>query len=121
MFEVERIERLSSTLSVQVLAKVIFSFSPDIIMSPLALPKELLHPWVDEQLLALTNEGPLKDILLQLKTRPTFEEQWPDTYRAGIKKGKERILNLEKIRKDSYTMQDILSERPVILKWWNSI
>jgi hypothetical protein len=121
MFEVERIERLSSTLSVQVLAKVIFSFSPDIVMSPLALPRELLHPWVDEILDQLKVSGALRDILVQLKTRPTFAEQWPDTYQSGLKKGKARILELEKIRKDSYTMQDILSERPAILEWWNQI
>ena len=63
----------------------------------------------------------MRDILVQLKTRPTFQEQWPDTYWAGLLKGKRRILELEKIRKDSYTMQDILAERPAALEWWNSI
>jgi hypothetical protein len=120
MFEVERINRLSTTLSVQVLAKVIFSFSPDIVMSPLALPKELLHPWIDETLLEIPN-GPLQDILVQLKTRPTFQEQWPEQWQAGLKRGKTRILELERIRNDTYTMQDILAQRPDILTWWNSI
>jgi hypothetical protein len=120
MFEVERIARLSSTLSVQVLAKVIFSFSPDIVMSPLALPKEILHPWVDEILDSVT-ESALRDILVQLKTRPTFQEQWPDQWQNGLKRGKERIERLELIRKDSYTMRDILAERPDVLKWWDSI
>jgi hypothetical protein len=120
MFEVERINRLSTTLGVQVLAKVIFSFSPDIVMSPLALPKELLHPWIDETLLEIPN-GPLQDILVQLKTRPTFQEQWPEQWQAGLKRGKTRILELERIRNDTYTMQDILAQRPDILTWWNSI
>ena len=122
MFEVERIERLSSTLGVQVLAKVIFSFSPDIVMSPLALPRELLHPWIDETISKIANgNSPLKDILVQLKTRPTFAEQWPDQYQNGLIRGKKRILELEKIRKDQYTMRDILSDRPTVLAWWDSI
>jgi hypothetical protein len=122
MFEVERIDRLSATLGVQVLAKVIFSFSPDIVMSPLALPRELLDPWIDETISKIANgNSPLKDILVQLKTRPTFAEQWPDEYQNGLIRGKKRILELERIRKDQYTMQDILAERPAVLAWWNSI
>ncbi|CAB5214250.1 Radical_SAM domain containing protein [uncultured Caudovirales phage] len=119
MFEVTRIERLAQELDVDVLAKVVFSFSPDIVMSPLALPRELLHPWVDEQI--STVSGALRDVLAQLKTRPTFAEQWPDTYKAGLIKGKQRIQRLEEIRKDQYTMEDILAERPEVLTWWKNI
>ena len=122
MFEIERINRLSATHGTQVLAKVIFSFSPDIVMSPLALPRELLDPWIDETIgLLPSGINPLKDILVQLKTRPTFQEQWPNEWEAGLKKGKVRILELEKIRNDVYTMRDILAERPEVLKWWDSI
>lgn len=119
LFEVSNIYQLAQQLQVDVLAKVVFSFTPDIIMSPLALPKELLHPWVDDQI--STVGGALRDILIQLKTRPTFAEQWPDTYQSGLIQGKRRIKQLEKIRGDVYTMKDILAQRPEILKWWNSI
>ena len=61
MFEIERIADLAEELGVEVLAKVVFSFSPDIIMSPLALPKDILHPWVDEILATLTNQ-PLREL-----------------------------------------------------------
>jgi hypothetical protein len=120
MFEIERIERLSTTLGVQVLAKVIFSFSPDIVMSPLALPRELLDPWIDETITAGVT-GPLKDILVQLKTRPTFQEQWPTEYAKAIARGKQRVLKLEQIRTQPITMTDILAQRPEVLKWWMSI
>ena len=94
-------------------------------MSPLALPKDILHPWIDEILdddsAGIPNNSPLRDILIQLKTRPTFAEQWPDEYQAGLIRGKKRMLELEKIRGDVYTMSDILSERPDALEWWNSI
>jgi hypothetical protein len=120
LFEVQKISTLAEELGVDVLAKVVFSFTPDIIMSPLALPRTLLHPWVDE-IIADLKPGALKDILVQLKTRPTSEQQWPDTYQAGLQKGKRRIETLESIRKDVYTMKDILASRPDVLTWWNSI
>jgi hypothetical protein len=120
MFEVTRIQRLAQELDVDVLAKVVFSFSPDIVMSPLALPRELLDPWLDEHISGKTT-GALRDVLAQLKTRPTFAEQWPDTYKSGLIKGKQRIQRLEEIRKDVYTMEDILAERPEVLKWWKNI
>ena len=121
MFEVQNIERLAQELNVDILAKVIFSFSPDIVMSPLALPRRLLEPWVDELIDQLTGPGELKNILVQLKTRPTFEEQWPDEYLEGIAKGKRRVLKLEEIRDQKITFAEILSKRPDVLKWWNEI
>ena len=123
MFEIERIERLSATYGTQILAKVVFSFSPDIVMSPLALPRPLLDRWVDEILDGPTTPlGPLKDILVQLKTRPTFEEQYgEEEYAKGIAKGKARVLQLEAIRSQDITMDEILSERADVYEWWTSI
>ena len=119
LFEVGAIQQQAQTFGVELLAKVIFSFTPDIIMSPLALPRHLLDPWIDE--LAGRSAGAMHDVLLQLKTRPTFEEQWPDTYRAGLAKGKARVLQLENIRTQKTTMTDILGQRKDILEWWMQI
>jgi hypothetical protein len=119
MTEVPAMNQLAAELGVEMLAKVIFSFSPDIIMSPLALPRELLDPWIDE--LAGRSAGAMRDVLLQLKTRPTFAEQWPDQYRAGLVRGKARVLQLEQIRTQSVTMTDILGSRPEVLEWWMKI
>ena len=119
MFEVDAIQQLARQFGVELLTKVIFSFSPDIIMSPLALPRHLLDPWVDE--LAGRSAGAMRDVLLQLKLRPCFEEQWPDQYAAGLAKGKARVLQLEQIRTQSVTMTDILGNRPEVLEWWIKI
>jgi len=119
LFEVEKIQSLAKEKGVDILAKVIFSFTPDIILSPLALPKSILHPWLDE--LIAVSQGAMQDILVQLKTRPTFEEQWPDTFKESLAKGKARVLQLENIRQDKYTLADILSKRPEALQWWESI
>ena len=119
MTEVTAMNTLAEELGVELLAKVIFSFSPDIVMSPLALPRTLLDPWVDE--LAGRSAGAMRDVLLQLKQRPTFEEQWPATYQAGLAKGKARVLQLEQIRTQTVTMTDILGSRPEVLEWWMKI
>jgi len=120
MFEIGNMEKLAQDYNVELLAKVIFSFSPDIIMSPLALPRELLHGWIDE-LLPQCSTQVMRDMLTQLRTRPTFAEQWPDQYDAGIAKGKARVLKLEQIRTQKVTMTDILSTRKNILEWWLQI
>ena len=123
LFEIERIGRLSATYGTQVLAKVVFSFSPDIVMSPLALPRPVLDKWVDEILDGPTKPiGPLKDILIQLKTRPTFQEQYgQEEYAKGVARGKARVLQLEAIRSQAITMDEILSMRADVYEWWTAI
>ena len=120
LFEVAHIHNLAKELDVDVLAKVVFSFSPDISMSPLLLPRELLHPWIDEILQSI-DKGPLQEMLDQLKTRPTFAEQWPAEWSAGLSKAKFTVDNLESHRRDSYRLEHILAQRPEVLKWWQAI
>jgi len=120
MFEVERIQQLSEELGVEVLAKVVFSFTPDIVMSPLALPRQLLDRTVDNLVTQLPT-GALQDVLLQLKQRATFAEQWPEQWQVGLAKGKQRVLQLESIRTTPTSMAQILSIDPEIYQWWNQI
>jgi hypothetical protein len=119
IFEVENIVKLAQEHQTEVLAKVIFSFTPDIILSPLALPRKILDRKLD-QLIPLC-DGAMQDLLVQLKTRPVFAEQWPDTYQTGLAKGKRRVLQLEQIRGDTYTMLDILAADLEIQEWYESI
>jgi len=118
--EVESIQQLADQLGVDVLAKVIFSFSPDIVLSPLALPRHILDRKITE-LVAVLPPGALRDVILQLKFRQTFAEQWPDAYQAGLVKGKRRVLQLEHIRSDTLTLADILSEDREIQAWYEQI
>ena len=113
-------------MGVDILAKVVFSFSPGIILSPLALPREILDPWIDELLVGQDPAGhlqnsSLRDILIQLKTRPTFQEQYPDTWQSSLAQGKHRMLQLESIRRDELTLADILLERKDAFEWYQSI
>ena len=120
LFEVERIQQLANELNVDILAKVIFTFTPDIIMSPLALPRKILERIVDQIIANNTLGQALEDVLIQLKNRPTIEEQFPE-YKSGLQKGKRRVLQLENIRNDKFTMHDILSADKEILTWWENI
>lgn len=121
LFEVDRIQSLAQEMGVEILAKVIFSFTPDIVMSPLALPRELLDARVDTLTAGMPN-GALKDVLLQLKNRPTFEQQWPGEWQAALTRGKQRVLKLEHIRNDTFTLERILEENDKeIYDWWKKI
>jgi hypothetical protein len=120
LFEVRNIQALADRFGVDILAKVVFAFSPDIVMSPLALPRRLLDRKVDS-LASYLPSGALQDVLLQLKSRPTFEEQWPDQWQSALIKGKQRVLTIEKIRRDILTLDNILQQDKDIHEWWQSI
>lgn len=120
LFDIDNIQQLATELGVDILAKVIFSFTPDIILSPLSLPRQLLDARVNILVSNLPN-GALKDVLLQLKNRPTFAEQWPDDHAKGLAKGKARVLQLEQIRGDTYTLSDILQQDKQISEWYHAI
>jgi hypothetical protein len=120
LFDIENIQKLADSYGVDILAKVIFGFSPDIILSPLALPRKILERKIDEVLPTVKSPA-LRDVLINLKQRPTFEEQWPDQYRQGLLRGKARLIHLESIRKDTYTIQDIIKADVDVHQWWKNI
>jgi hypothetical protein len=120
LFEIQNIVQLAQELEVDILAKVVFSFSPDIILSPLALPRKLLDRVLDE-VTPLTT-GALQDVLVQLKTRPTFAEQWTHSEAAAaLLRGKQRVLELESIRPSTNTLADILHTDSEIGAWYDAI
>jgi hypothetical protein len=126
LFEIENMFWLSKELNTQLLAKVTFAFSPDIVMSPLALPREILHPYINgvlERIQPHTNhhQQPLVDVLENLLLRPTLQEEFAEEYNQGMCSGKQRILELEKIREQPVTMNEILEQDPAIHEWWQSI
>jgi hypothetical protein len=121
MFDIANMQKLANKLDVEILAKVVFTFSPDIIMSPLALPRKILNKMVDLRIAAIPLGPALTDVLTQLKNRPNIEEQWPEEHKRGLRKGKRRMLTLESIRPNSICFRDIISSCPDTLAWWDSI
>ena len=115
LLELKNMFDLSRELDTEILTKVMFTFSNDEILSPLALPKELLHTIIDEALaymepLASHKQRALMDVIKNLKNRETF---------TATKKGKQRQENIDKIRRQDITK--ILSKDQRILDWWTSI
>ena len=121
--QVEQIASYAHSCQTKILTKVIFAFTPDIILSPLSLPRPLLEAVINDALQNhyVQNQKDLNDVLSNLLTRPTFQEQWPNDYVYELWKGKARILELESRRKLSYTMRDILKKDQRILEWWDAI
>ena len=99
LFEIVNICRLARELNVDILAKVTFAFTPDIAMSPLFLPKKILHDYVNELLLTdYVDNRTIREMLKSLLTRPTFEEQFPDEYAKARIKGKWRMQAMDNLR-----------------------
>ena len=121
MFDIINMQKLANKLDVEILAKVVFTFSPDIMMSPLALPRKILNEMVDKRIAQMPLGPALTDVLTQLKNRPNIEEQWPEEHERGLRKGKRRILTLESIRPNSICFRDIISTCPDTLAWWDGI
>jgi hypothetical protein len=125
LYDLANIIDLADTLNVSLLSKVVFAFTPDILLSPLALPRNILIPLIEniqKQIKSMITHRTqsLWDVLQHLKTRPTFEEQFPDTYKQAAIKGKAHLLKLESIRKDAkIKIEDILTGDA--LDWWNNI
>ena len=125
MCDIANVISLCDDVRCGLLSKCVFSFSGDIVFSPLALPRDILIPWIEtiqaeikERITPRTQS--MWDLLEQLKTRPTFAEQYNDP--AALQRGKAHVLKLESIRKDAkLTMQDILSAHAPALKWWNDL
>ena len=109
LFEIVNICRLAREYNCEILAKVVFGFSPEIVMSPLWLPKEVLHPIVNE--LLLTNEvdnATIRDMLKGLLTRPTFEEEFPNEFEKARIAGKWRMQAMDSLRGGPIKFRDTL-------------
>jgi hypothetical protein len=120
LFEIENIQKLAEEFGVEILAKVVFAFTPEVVLSPMALPRHLVNRWSDD-LSSRLPAGALRDVVANLKSRPTFEEQWPDWYQSQLVKGKKRMLHLESIRGGKLTLDTILQKDPEIYEWWKNI
>lgn len=126
LFEIENMFMLSKKYNVPLLTKVCFEFSPDIALCPLFLPKNILHPILNDLITKLEpqadlNQKPLIDVLKNLLTRQTMEEKYPN-YKEGRIHGKKRIQYLESIRLQPITMIEILSKNSELaLDFWNGI
>jgi len=115
LLELKNMFDLSRELDTEILTKVMFTFSNDEILSPLAVPKQLLQTLIDEALAymeprATRKQQSLIDVLKNLRQRETF---------TATSKGKKRQERIDGIRKQDITK--ILNRDERVLEWWKSI
>jgi len=115
LLEIKNMFDLSRELETEILTKVMFTFSNDEILSPLALPRQLLQVIIDEALeyiepRATKKQQSLIDVLKNLRQRKTF---------IATKRGKDRQERIDSVRRQD--IKKILARDERMLKWWTSI
>ena len=118
--EVVNICNLADELGVQILAKTTFAFTPDIAMSPLFLTKDILHSIINEILPNVTRHRAVHDLLSNLLTRPTFEEEFPDSFQEARMQGKKRLQKLDALR-GGLSFGETIRPYEALHEWWSAI
>tara|TARA_Y100000816_G_scaffold288117_1_gene272066 strand:+ start:7920 stop:9227 length:1308 start_codon:yes stop_codon:yes gene_type:complete len=111
-------------LDVKSYFKFTFAFDPSVVMSPMCLPKHVSKPLCEEMISYFEEKRTWKnkvyiDSLKNLINRPSFDEEWPETYSDALKRGKEFQEFLDKVRNTKLTFEDTLYGN--VLEWWNKI
>ena len=104
-----------------------FAFHPDMVFSPFAWPRHILDKVIQENLdymepIAEKNQETLINTLREMKSRPTFAQQWNDHHKPSVG-GRQFQAKLSEIRKDKQigmpTIEDIYQEHcPELYDWW---
>jgi hypothetical protein len=117
---------LALELDVHTLIKTTFAFDSSIMMCPQVLPRDLYDEVLDDLLEYVTPKVQNTkysywiDCLVDLKNRQVFSEQYPD-WEEGLKNGKRRLQRVDKWRKNEGVIEEIYSQNPKVLEWWNSV
>jgi len=126
LFDLEGMYELHKDLKVPLLCKKVFSFSPNVYMSPLFMPKDLLHMMVNKLRNKLKNEKKsvlnmaFLDGLDDLVSHTTNDEKYDkETCEKGWRNGKAECERLDKIR--GTDIKKILAKEPKVLEWWKNI
>ena len=127
MFGLKDLFDYSLELDVDILTKIMFAFHPDIVFSPFAWPKDILHEVIDDNLAYIEPRATEKQMSLvrtlkEMKERPTFEEQFPDTHEEAFKSGRDWQHELARMRFDNLkgrlSIEDIFKQHDELYKWW---
>ena len=126
LFDLENMYKLQKDLKIPLLCKKVFSFSADVYMSPLFLPRRLLNKIVmkvkekykDEKKSVFNMaflEG-LNDLMNHLTNDERYDKE---TCEQGWRDGKGQCEMIDKRR--GTDIKKILATDPEVLEWWTSI
>ena len=123
MFDMKAMFDLATNLDVKTYMKITFAFDPMVLMSPMAMPRDVLDEILDELIeycgeLETWKTAIFRETFEDMKSRPTFAEQWPDTYKEGFIKGKQRLNLMSINRRENFRMENILTGKA--LEWWSA-
>tara|TARA_E500000178_G_C17030797_1_gene760440 strand:- start:1777 stop:3159 length:1383 start_codon:yes stop_codon:yes gene_type:complete len=126
LFELDNMYKLQKELKIPLLLKKVFTFSPEVFMSPLFLPRRLLEKLVNKAKEKVVNEPQTifnlsyLEGLDDLLKHPTNDERYSQEVCAkGWQDGKAECIRLDKIR--GTDISKILGQDPEVLAWWKSI
>lgn len=124
LFSIKSLFDLAIELNVITYIKTTFSFDSSVVMSPLAMPKQILIEIVDDIIQYIEPKITEKtkiylEALQDLKNKNTFDETYPD-YMEGLKRGKQNMIRIGDFRKDDI-FEDIIKKNKKLLEWWKKI
>jgi hypothetical protein len=117
----------ANRLDVKMYVKIMFAFDPFVVLSPFALPREILDEVLDDLIAYVqprTNwkNQALLDTLVEMKKRSTFRESYPDTWKQGFLGGRRYQRVLAERRGDGsggrLRLEDVYAANPRVLEWW---
>ena len=116
---------LALELNVSSYIKKTFTFDSSIIMSPSMFPRPILELIIDDILAYMRPKVTSKtqiyiDALEDLRQCKTFEETYDDVD-TGLKEGKQRMKQIDEIRKNGGKLEELFSQYPELIKWWLKI
>lgn len=127
LFSIEDLLEEALRLDVRMEVKVMYGFDPFVIQHPLAVPKHILHPFLNKLIKKIEPKVTRKQsavlaTLKELLNRPSFEESFHGNYKAEFFRGRDYLREIAKRRNDgqngklNYEM--IYAAEPAILDWW---
>ena len=126
LFDLDNMYELHKDLKIPLLLKKVFTFTPDVYMSPLWMPKRLLTKLVNKAKVKVKNERKNVfnlsyieglDDLLQHKCND--ERYDKETCEKGWRNGKAECERIDTIR--GTDIKKILAKDPEVLEWWKNI
>lgn len=128
LFGLVELCKYATALNVNIYPKLVYAFDSGVLLSPLALPRDILEDYIDDLINDINKlQNPRMNhvirLLENLKTRETFQEKYED-YIDGFERGKLHLNRLEKIRgdydSDGLTIREIFAANKKVLNWWDN-
>ena len=127
LFSLKELFDLSVELNVNTLIKTTFAFDGTIIMCPQVLPRELFNEVIDDiinyikpKLVGREHYSYWITCLEDLKNRQTFQEKY-ENWESELSHGKEILGRVDLWRDNVGKIEEIFSQNPKVLNWWNNI